>query len=131
MLAEDVISPVDVPAHDNSAMDGWAVRFADLDARRRDAPRTRSAIASPASRSSGNVGAGEAVRIMTGAVLPAGADMRGDAGRAREVEGDVAIAAGAVTQARDRTVRFAGEDLKRRASRRSAPASCCAPPSSA
>ena len=32
VLAEDVLAPVDVPAHDNSAMDGWAVRFADLGA---------------------------------------------------------------------------------------------------
>ena len=30
VLAEDVISPLDVPAHDNSAMDGYAVRHADL-----------------------------------------------------------------------------------------------------
>jgi molybdopterin molybdotransferase len=32
VLAADVESPLDVPGHDNSAMDGWAVRFADLDA---------------------------------------------------------------------------------------------------
>ena len=32
VLAQDVISPIDVPAHDNSAMDGFAVRFADLKA---------------------------------------------------------------------------------------------------
>ena len=32
VLAEDVVSPLDVPGHDNSAMDGWAVRFADLHA---------------------------------------------------------------------------------------------------
>jgi len=31
VLAADVLSPIDVPGHDNSAMDGWAVRFADLD----------------------------------------------------------------------------------------------------
>ena len=30
VLAEDVISPVDVPSHRNSAMDGWALRAADL-----------------------------------------------------------------------------------------------------
>ena len=30
VLADDVISPIDVPGHDNSAMDGYAVRFADL-----------------------------------------------------------------------------------------------------
>jgi molybdopterin molybdotransferase len=29
-LAADVVSPIDVPGHDNSAMDGWAVRFADF-----------------------------------------------------------------------------------------------------
>ena len=32
ILAEDVISPVNVPQHDNSAMDGYAVRFSDLNA---------------------------------------------------------------------------------------------------
>src|SRR5476649_1063375 len=32
VLAEDVISPLDVPAHDNSAMDGYAVRYAELKA---------------------------------------------------------------------------------------------------
>jgi len=30
VLAEDIVSPFDVPAHDNTAMDGWAVRHADL-----------------------------------------------------------------------------------------------------
>ena len=30
ILAEDITSPIDVPGHDNSAMDGWAIRFADL-----------------------------------------------------------------------------------------------------
>ena len=30
VLAEDIVSPVNVPAHRNSAMDGWALRFADL-----------------------------------------------------------------------------------------------------
>src|SRR5438128_746197 len=34
VLAEDVLSPVDVPAHRNSAMDGWAMRGADLAADR-------------------------------------------------------------------------------------------------
>ena len=32
VLAEDIVSPIDVPGHDNSAMDGWAVRFDDLPA---------------------------------------------------------------------------------------------------
>ena len=41
-LAADVVSPIDVPGHDNSAMDGWAVRFADLSP---GAPTTLARIA--------------------------------------------------------------------------------------
>ena len=73
VLAADVISPIDVPAHDNSAMDGWGVRGADLAAGAETRLRTvGTAFAGRAWE--GNVGPGEAVRIMTGAVLPAGVD---------------------------------------------------------
>jgi len=73
VLADDVISPVDVPAHDNSAMDGWAVRSADLAAS--GETRLKNAGTAFAGRAfEGTVSRGEAVRIMTGAVLPAGAD---------------------------------------------------------
>jgi molybdopterin molybdotransferase len=73
VLAADVISPIDVPAHDNSAMDGYAVRFADL------APTGETRLRIAGSAFAGRpydkeVGPGECVRIMTGAVLPAGAD---------------------------------------------------------
>jgi len=73
VLAADLVSPIDVPAHDNAAMDGFAVRGADL---REDAPsRLRVLGASLAGRPyAGSVGAGQCVRIMTGATLPAGAD---------------------------------------------------------
>jgi molybdopterin molybdotransferase len=72
VLAEDVIAPDDVPPHRNSAMDGFAVRAADVGA----APvelRVVGEIAAghPAARA---LGAGEAMRIMTGAPLPDGAD---------------------------------------------------------
>lgn len=73
VLAADVISPIDVPAHDNSAMDGYAVRFADLAA----AAETRLRITGSAFAGrpyEEKVAPGECVRIMTGAVLPAGAD---------------------------------------------------------
>ena len=51
VLAADVISPLDVPGHDNSAMDGYAVRFADLApaARRRCARVGESFAGKPAS----------------------------------------------------------------------------------
>src|SRR5258706_13632626 len=73
VLAEDVISPVDVPAHRNSAMDGWAMRAADL---KGEGETTLQEVgASFAGKPfMGTVKAGECVRIMTGGVVPAGAD---------------------------------------------------------
>ena len=73
VLAEDVISPIDVPAHDNSAMDGYA--FAGTALRADAAIELRSvATVMAGAPYSGRVGAGQCVRIMTGAVMPAGAD---------------------------------------------------------
>ena len=73
VLAADVISPISVPAHDNSAMDGFAFQGADLAA---DAATTLTIIGTVyAGRAfDGSVGPGECVRIMTGAVMPAGCD---------------------------------------------------------
>src|SRR5262245_9645464 len=73
VLTEDVISPIDVPAHDNSAMDGYAFAGAAL---RADAPlELRSVATVMAGRPfDGTVGHGQCMRIMTGAVMPAGAD---------------------------------------------------------
>jgi len=72
VLAGDVISPEDVPPFANSAMDGFAVRGADVTA----AGSVLEVIGDlPAgSRSDLVVGPGEAIRIMTGAPMPAGAD---------------------------------------------------------
>src|SRR5512145_1395731 len=63
VLAQDVIAPCNVPAHDNSAMDGYAVRAADLAAGTETALRVvGSALAGKPF--SGSVGGGQAVRIM-------------------------------------------------------------------
>ena len=73
VLAEDVASPIDVPAYTNSAMDGYAVRSADLPGD----GETRLTVVGTAFAGQpfeGPVEAGAAVRIMTGAMLPAGAD---------------------------------------------------------
>lgn len=72
VLAEDVVAPYNVPAHDNSAMDGYAVRAADLAAGEVTLAVVGTAYAGHPF--SGAVGAGQAVRIMTGAAIPAGAD---------------------------------------------------------
>ena len=73
VLYRDIVAPFDVPAHTNSAMDGYALRIADLAAD----DETRLSVIGTAlagNAFSGIVGAGQAVRIMTGAVLPHGAD---------------------------------------------------------
>ena len=73
VLAADVVSPIDVPPHDNSAMDGYAFAAAAL---RADAVTTLT-IAGAVHAGvpfAGRVGPGECVRIMTGAVMPAGLD---------------------------------------------------------
>jgi molybdopterin molybdotransferase len=71
IAANDILSPINVPAHDNSAMDGYAVRFADLTAKARLKVIGTAFAGAPFA---GAVGAGEAVRIMTGAVIPQGSD---------------------------------------------------------
>ncbi|NJD86689.1 MAG: molybdopterin molybdotransferase MoeA [Betaproteobacteria bacterium] len=108
VLAGDVVSPVDVPSHRNSAMDGWAMRGADL---KTDAEATLEEIGSAfAGRPfGGSVGPGQCVRIMTGGVVPEGADTVVMQERARAAGNRVTFAAGQKT---GQNVRQAGEDLK-------------------
>ncbi len=73
ILAETVRSPIDVPAHTNSAMDGYAVRSEDLPAEGNVTLRVIG-TSSAGHPFAGEVGPGETVRIMTGAMLPAGTD---------------------------------------------------------
>ena len=76
VLAETVTSPIDLPAWDNSAMDGYAVRAVDVRGATGTAPRTLRVIETvPAGRfPTRALERGEATRIFTGAPLPAGAD---------------------------------------------------------
>ena len=108
VLAEDVVSPLDVPAHNNSAMDGYALRFADLKA----AGDTRLKIAGSAFAGvpfKGTAKAGECVRIMTGAVMPHGLDTI-------VMQEHVTLDGDHVSIGSDHKsgqhLRFAGEDLK-------------------
>lgn len=72
VLADDVISPINVPAHDNSAMDGYALRGSDLKPEAVPLRVVGTAYAGVAY--SGAVSSGECVRVMTGAVMPAECD---------------------------------------------------------
>ncbi len=106
VLYRDVVAPFDVPAHDNSAMDGYAVRAADL-----TGEATRLAVVGTAYAGgafSGVVGPGQAVRVMTGAVLPRGADSIVVQEAAR-LDGAAVILPAA--QRVGQHVRRAGEDL--------------------
>ncbi len=108
VLAADIISPVDVPAHDNSAMDGWAVRHADLASD--GETRLKNIGTAFAGRAlAAKVSAGETARIMTGAVLPAGVDCV-VIQEVAQLEGDTVIIPPG--QKLEQNVRRAGEDLK-------------------
>jgi molybdopterin molybdotransferase len=73
VLGEDIVSSVNVPAHDNSAMDGWAVRGADL-AKDGETVLREVGAALAGRKFDGEVRPGECVRVMTGAVMPPGTD---------------------------------------------------------
>lgn len=113
VLAEDVASPIDLPAWDNSAMDGYAARGVDVRGASAERKATLRVIETvPAGCFPQRpVGPGEATRIFTGAPIPAGAD---GVIRQEDTEplGDGCIA---VTNDRDagRNVRRRGEDIRR------------------
>lgn len=109
VLAEDVVSPFSVPPHDNSAMDGFAFDGAALDGATGELPLriVGTALAGAAWR--GEVGPGEALRIMTGAVMPTGLDTVVPQ-EFCTVDGDaLRFPASALRRGDNR--RFAGEDL--------------------
>ena len=109
VLAEDLISPMNVPSHDNSAMDGWAVRSSDLSA---TATTTLAEIgvALAGREYAGKVSRGECVRITTGAVMPHGCDTVIPLEQVVADGGRITIPAGQVAGANRR---LAGEDLER------------------
>ncbi|MEY2802594.1 MAG: putative molybdopterin biosynthesis protein moeA [Pseudomonadota bacterium] len=130
VLAQDIVSPVSVPPHDNSAMDGYAFHGAALQAGQPlDLEVVGTALAGAAWR--GTVGAGQCVKIMTGAIMPAGLDtvVPQEFVKVRESGGAtrVSIPPG-LLQAGDNR-RLAGEDLMRdqpalHAGERLGPAAC-------
>ena len=107
VLAEDIVPSINVPAHDNSAMDGYALRFSDLQSGETALTEVGAAFAGRVFE--GKVGAGQCVRIMTGAVMPAGTDTVVIQELVRQEGGRVVIPAG---QKKAQNVRYAGEDLK-------------------
>ncbi|HQR50272.1 MAG TPA: molybdopterin molybdotransferase MoeA [Methylophilaceae bacterium] len=108
VLAEDILSPCNVPNHNNSAMDGYALNADDLAAT--GATTLRIAGTAFAGESfAGKMGKGECVRIMTGAVMPEGCDSVVIQEHV-QTEGD-RISFGEGVK-RGQNLRYAGEDLK-------------------
>lgn len=109
VIAADLAAPIDLPPFDNSAVDGYAVRHADLDAKK----ETRLLIADRVT--AGDAARepllpGRAVRIFTGAPMPDGADtvfMQEDC----RVEGDLVVVPPGLKRGANR--RLAGEDVRR------------------
>ena len=109
VLAQDVVSPVDVPANRNSAMDGWAIRAGDVAA---DAETTLAEIGTSFAGQpfNGSVGKAQCVRIFTGGVVPEGADAIVMQERARVSGKSIAVPPG---QKQGQHLRHPGEDLQR------------------
>jgi molybdopterin molybdotransferase len=108
ILAADVVAPIDLPPFDNSAVDGYAVRHADL---QKDETRLAIVDRLTAGRAAAQaVGAGQAIRIFTGAPMPQGADtvfMQEDV----RVENAAVIVPPGLKRGANR--RLAGEDVAR------------------
>lgn len=113
VLAEDVTSPIDLPAWDNSAMDGYAVRAGDVAAASPDRPVALTVVESVAAGRfpTRPIDRGEATRIFTGAPLPAGADtvVRQEDTEAAAPD-RVTIVTGRDAQ---KNVRYRGEDIRK------------------
>jgi molybdopterin molybdotransferase len=112
ILAEEVHSPRDIPGFDNSAMDGYAVRAADVASASETNPARLEVLETVAAgmMPSRTVAAGQAVRTMTGAPIASGADAIVPVERTR-AEGNIVEIMG-VAQA-GAFVRPRGEDLHR------------------
>ena len=111
VLAEDVITAEAVPPFANTAMDGYALRAADTDGASEDAPvRLRVVGELPAGHApTAPVGPGEAIRIMTGAPMPDGADAVMMVERTAR-DGDDGVLVQAVAKTGDH-IRLPGGDL--------------------
>ncbi len=108
VLAADVISPIAVPAHDNSAMDGYAFASTDLQAAGPTLLQTVGTVMAGAPHA-GRIGPGQALRIMTGAVMPEGLDTVVPHELCRVDGPQVSIETGVVRAGENR--RRQGEDL--------------------
>jgi len=110
VLAADVVSTVDVPAFPRAAMDGWAVRAEETFGAAETDPVLLRVVGTslPGRPHAGTVARGQAVRIMTGAPVPAGADAVLRAEDGRQLEGELQVRGAVPPQ---KHVGSVGEDI--------------------
>jgi molybdopterin molybdotransferase len=111
VLAEDILALRNIPPWDNSAMDGYAVRAEDVLSASKENPVILRVLGDlPAGRVfRGRVGAGEAVRIMTGAPLPQGFDT---VVPVEDTEKDGERVKILASPGKGKNIRLSGEDVK-------------------
>lgn len=109
VLAEPVTAPRAVPGHDNAAVDGYAVRGEDLPPGPQRACLRVVGTAWAGCPHAGSIGPGEAVRIMTGAVMPEGSDTVIMQEQVEAAEQEILVGPGHESR---QNVRLAGEDLR-------------------
>lgn len=112
VLGEDIYADRNIPPHDNSGMDGYAVRFQDTAGASRENPAVLKVVEDlPAGRIAKNkVLPGEAIRIMTGAPIPEGADA---VIRVEDTEKDGDCVKIFVPVRKGLDIRFTGEDVRK------------------
>jgi molybdopterin molybdotransferase len=103
VLSKDIISPCNVPNHDNSAMDGFAYKFDDA-----NKPLKIIGTAFAGKPYEGNIQSSECIKIMTGAVIPAGADTVVMQERTTTIDNMLTITE---MPQKGANIRLAGEDL--------------------
>jgi len=112
IIGEDIFSPRNIPSADNSAMDGYAVRYTEAKGTTKDKPLKLKIIEDiPAGKIAlKKINNGEAARIMTGAVIPEGAD---SVIRQEDTLRDGRTVIIYVSAEKGENIRFAGEDMRK------------------
>jgi molybdopterin molybdotransferase len=111
VFAENICSESDIPAFDYSAMDGYAVRSSDTYGATEDNAKKLKVVGEfrAGGDTSAKAGPGEAVKIMTGALIPEGADSVVMVEKTKEEGGTVEVFEGVE---KGKNIRLAGEDIK-------------------
>lgn len=116
VLAQDLVAALDVPGHDNTSMDGYAVRLADLQAAQAEGRALPVSQRIPAGHFGAQLAPGTVARIFTGAPVPAGADavvMQEQAEAAGEDAEGRALVRFAALPCPGEWIRRQGEDVRR------------------